>query len=713
MGPKSAAGVKHGPFSATSEDVGIYWSQAHTLAFERLGFAIKSRAPLTVFTGLDGAGRTTLLRELVSRHKPDMYIGMLSDPDALTASPCAEVLRVLGEPQPTAPEEYHREQLARFLDAAAGAGQLPVLLIDDADRLSDQTLRTVCELMGAGSGDRPEMKLILAGPTELYEWLYRHSQILVGPTFELTAMSENDTAGYVEHFLKAGGLKPGTFDAEAIAEIHRRTGGLPLKINAVCEGCLSQAAEEGVSKIGRGLVRRVVITRGTRGLIHQMESDEMKPNPEPQEMDGIPGLDTTETEQKAAPRTAPEATPTVSVPPPAKAKPKGKTKAAGSKPAPQKPRGESLAGAVKAMKSAPTAPFGPRATKPASITRMGAHESLARPAPDDGILERLRQKMAEVPEAVAPTRPAAATQKRPATTVPKRPAAVAPKPPAATPPTTVTAATLAATFPQPIRRRDRHRRTLLAASAAALVGVAVGAVLWSVPAGLLQDGTDAVKLKAVALFGGAPASDAPPAVPAAQLTPSKADLERVERIRAAVAGVPDDAGAHFRQALEAAGVDGQIAVVSYARAALGGHNRAAYYLGQMFETGESVPVDRSIARAWYKQAGPDVSGAVKLLDGLAAPETEGALAAPIQLFGGQEPSGSVDLVWTSGEGRDPDYFRVELANVEGEIAMTAQPLTVSALRMTVPESASRWRVVAVSEDNAGEAVSPWLPIPKE
>ncbi|SPH24254.1 hypothetical protein DEA8626_03305 [Defluviimonas aquaemixtae] len=639
------------------------------LAFDRLGFAIKSRAPLTVFTGVDGTGRTTLLRELVERNKEDMLIGMLSDPDELAGAPSAAVLRTFGEPQPPAPEEYHREELSRLLDASAEVGSTPVLLIDDADRLSDETLRAVCRLIEGGSGERPEIKLILAGPPELFEWLYRRSQLLVGPTFELTAMSKEDTAGYVGHILKSAGMKPGLFDAEALSEIHRRTGGVPVKINAVCEGCLNQACEEGVAEIGRGLVRRVVITHGTRGLIHQLEIErEAEPRFEvPDEMpdfDASAPLSTT-----AGVPLVPESQPTPAIP-----REPAEAGVAPKEPTAQRQHGASLANALKAFKKTPGASS---TVEPRVRSRIGALSALARPAPGESSLERLRRKMSSEPDRSAPMRPESATVSR------ERHAAPSPR---------------------------GRRRSILAGSASAVLLVAVGAALWSAPDGSLRNGLETVKLQTVSLFGGASEMRAQSALSAVPERAPPAVLDRIARIRAAVAGVPDDAGARFRQAIEAAGEDAEIAVVSYARAALVGHDRAAYYLGQIFETGEGVPVDRSLARAWYKQAGSDFSGAVKLLGALPPPEIQGALSAPIQLYGGQEPSGSVELIWTSGEGRDPTYYRVELADAQGRTAMSAQPLTISALRLTVPEGVLRWRVVAVSDDPAAEATSPWLPI---
>lgn len=73
-----------------------------------------------------------------------------------------------------------------------------------------------------------------------------------------------------------------------------------------------------------------------------------------------------------------------------------------------------------------------------------------------------------------------------------------------------------------------------------------------------------------------------------------------------------DAQILLTQALEADIVDQAAALALYKRAALWGNERAAYYLGQLYETGIGVEADPNSARAWYRKA-PDISGAVARL----------------------------------------------------------------------------------------------------
>ena len=261
---KSFFGLQQGPIAGRDQKAGIYWSQAHMLAFDRLGFAVTSRAPLTVFTGADGSGRTTLLRELVARKRAEMPIALLDVSALLAGDPVAAVLKAFGQTPPDGPPHDAAAAYEGFLDAALAAGPPPVLVIDDADRLSETTLPRVSRFAADDAIGPVRQKLIIAGSPELFGWLYDRLPDVVGPTFELTEMSETDTTGYIRQFLPAHDIDRDIFDAEALADIHRRSGGLPRRINAICDRCLETATERGMTRIDRATVRRAVIMLGFR-----------------------------------------------------------------------------------------------------------------------------------------------------------------------------------------------------------------------------------------------------------------------------------------------------------------------------------------------------------------------------------------------------------------------------------------------------------------
>ncbi len=166
------------------------------------------------------------------------------------------------------------------------------------------------------------------------------------------------------------------------------------------------------------------------------------------------------------------------------------------------------------------------------------------------------------------------------------------------------------------------------------------------------------------------------------------------------------AEALFRRALVRALEDPRAAAIDYARAALLGHARAAYYLGQIYETGDGVPVDFVIARHWYGTASAALSGAERRLADLPMPQG-GTLAPPLPLFAERTDGGDADFVWASGPGADPASFEIELSADPGDPAAVILQVSGSAARLPVAPRTSHWRVLALSASGQRSAASDW------
>ena len=235
------------------------------MAFDRLAFAIRSRAPITILTGLPGLGRSTLLQELAAQKWPETAVALLDARNLLSGDPYRVIFEILWL-APVSNRTGRQCGSARtYARRGSADGAIPVLLVDDADQLSEAALPLLAFIAGGVAGP-VKLKFILAGKPDLFEWLHERLPDIVGPTFELTEMSEADSADYIRHFLKAGGIDEARFDDEALADICRRARGVPLRINAVCQSCLDKATEEGLDRIDAVVVRKAIITLGIRGL---------------------------------------------------------------------------------------------------------------------------------------------------------------------------------------------------------------------------------------------------------------------------------------------------------------------------------------------------------------------------------------------------------------------------------------------------------------
>ena len=139
-----------------------------------------------------------------------------------------------------------------------------------------------------------------------------------------------------------------------------------------------------------------------------------------------------------------------------------------------------------------------------------------------------------------------------------------------------------------------------------------------------------------------------------------------------------------------------------------GEDQAAYYLGQLFETGAGVPRDVTAARAWYQHAEPTVRSAKRRLAGLDVVESTGELAPPVPLLGGPLPNGTAEFVWSGGIGAAPEYFVVEMAAAPDAPVVRLGPTGLTAVSTArIDRDKQVWRVLAIRPTSSDYTVSDW------
>jgi general secretion pathway protein A len=151
------------------------------------------------------------------------------------------------------------DPLNAFLLQAHAAGRNNVLVIDEAQNLAPEVLEQLRLLTNLETSERKLLQVILIGQPELRDMLARPeleqlAQRVIA-RYHLQALHEDETAQYVRHRLEVCGLeRPLPFDRGALKRIHAVTGGVPRRINLVCDRALLGAYAN-----GQGLVTRRIV----------------------------------------------------------------------------------------------------------------------------------------------------------------------------------------------------------------------------------------------------------------------------------------------------------------------------------------------------------------------------------------------------------------------------------------------------------------------
>ena len=150
-----------------------------------------------------------------------------------------------------------------FLVEQYSNGRRVLLIVDEAQNLSNKVLEEVRMLSGVETAKEKVLRIILAGQPELNDKLNSPNLVQLAQRirlrFHLTTLSKSDTAAYIQHRLEvAGSQGRQIFDPEAFPVIFRYTGGVPRLINTLCDTAMMAAYGQDCDKIGLEQLRAAI-----------------------------------------------------------------------------------------------------------------------------------------------------------------------------------------------------------------------------------------------------------------------------------------------------------------------------------------------------------------------------------------------------------------------------------------------------------------------
>jgi type II secretory pathway predicted ATPase ExeA len=153
--------------------------------------------------------------------------------------------------------------LNEFLIEQHRAGNSPVLVIDEAQNLSIETLEAVRLLSNFETTNAKLMQILLVGQPELRDKLnvpeLRQLKQRVGMRCHIGPLSPEETRLYIRHRLKlAGASDAGIFTDSAIQKIAEYSHGTPRVVNIVCDHCLLSGYADSKRRIDAPMVKEAI-----------------------------------------------------------------------------------------------------------------------------------------------------------------------------------------------------------------------------------------------------------------------------------------------------------------------------------------------------------------------------------------------------------------------------------------------------------------------
>jgi general secretion pathway protein A len=241
---ESFYGLTTKPFQLNPDPVFYFASKQHRRAKAYLEYGVLRNEGFIVITGEIGAGKTTIVRGLLdSLDSEKVVAGNLVS----TQLDAEDTLRMVGAAFGVRTKDVSKADLLMALEAflvsQTSLGKRCLLIIDEAQNLTPRAVEELRMLSNFQFGKQALLQSFLVGQPEFRDILQnpqmQQLRQRVIAACHIGPMDLEETQGYIEHRLKcAGGTGRPHFESAAFEAIFDVSGGIPRRINSVCDRLL-------------------------------------------------------------------------------------------------------------------------------------------------------------------------------------------------------------------------------------------------------------------------------------------------------------------------------------------------------------------------------------------------------------------------------------------------------------------------------------------
>lgn len=255
-------GLNEAPFSITPDPSFVYLSAAHRDALAHLMYGVGQGGSggFVQLTGEVGTGKTTLCRCLLEQVPEDCQVALvlnpLMTPRELLATICEELGIGTGAIHDSSKGMV--DALNACLLEQHARGRRVVVVIDEAQNLSPESLEQVRLLTNLETSKHKLLQMVLLGQPELRQLLKRQDlrQLAqrITARYHLTPLNQQETRAYVLHRMKVAGAQRNPFSKSALRALYQRSQGVPRLINIIADRSLAAAYAREAAHVTSGMV---------------------------------------------------------------------------------------------------------------------------------------------------------------------------------------------------------------------------------------------------------------------------------------------------------------------------------------------------------------------------------------------------------------------------------------------------------------------------
>lgn len=255
--------LREPPFQLLPDPRYFLFSERARTAFNQLLYGLGNGTGFMMLTGEVGVGKTTLLRTLLQQLDENVERAVLLNPMFSSSEELIKMIlldwgvrRQFSRPMDKADL---MSMFQGFLLSRHKMGRKVLLVIDDAQVLSDELLEEVRLLSNLETNQAKLLQILLVGQPELKErvessrFRQLHQRIAIKAT--LPPLSKEEVGSYLTHRLSIAGCNQAIFSPRAVKAIAKASRGIPRLINLISDRCLLAGYVNSTRRIGKKEVK--------------------------------------------------------------------------------------------------------------------------------------------------------------------------------------------------------------------------------------------------------------------------------------------------------------------------------------------------------------------------------------------------------------------------------------------------------------------------
>jgi general secretion pathway protein A len=254
-------GLREEPFGVSPAPRFFFETEQHREALATLFYTVEQRRGLALLVGRAGLGKTSVLARLIQMVEGRAQVAHLPHPFFDRATMLETILMSLGLDS-TASQAQNYRQFGEYLKRTYEAGKTCLVLFDEAQDLSLETIHAIRMLSNFETPSEKLVQIVMAGQPRLVDALQQPEFDQIRQRLNMVArlkpLHGGEVREYIAHRLKTAGSPNSLFSAGALDAIVSGAEGVPRNVNTICFNSLTLAYGMDQREVARDHVEEVL-----------------------------------------------------------------------------------------------------------------------------------------------------------------------------------------------------------------------------------------------------------------------------------------------------------------------------------------------------------------------------------------------------------------------------------------------------------------------